>query len=484
MTHAARARKERGAKIVAIDIYHNGTMQQADLALCLRPGTDGALACAVMHVLFRDGYANWPYLEKYTDCPRELEAHLRDKTPEWASAITGLTVAEIETFAKMVGTTPKTYFRLGYGFARQRNGAHNMHAALCIPSVTGAWLHEGGGGFHNNGAIYHWNKSLIEGLDVADPDGARARPVAHRPGADGRSRRPQGRPAGHGAVHPEHEPGAGGARAAQGEGRVRARGPVRLRARAVHDGDGEDGRRGAAGHHVPGARRRLPGRRPPVHHAGPEADRAAGRVPLQPRCDLRAGQARRRRASGLRHDPARDHRLDAAEVGLGHAGRAGREEVDRLPARVRHGALHQGLPLSRQEVPLQARLAERAGAAQQRHPHRARRAAPARPLGRDREGGREAPVPACHQPVARLSQLVVQRDADQPGAARQAARQGASRRSGQARHRRRRARAHGQRARRDRAGRPRRFRACSAAWSSSRASPPTITSRAARASTR
>src|SRR5262245_27638462 len=50
MTHAVRARKERGAKIVAIDIYHNGTMQQADLALCLRPGTDGALACAVMHV--------------------------------------------------------------------------------------------------------------------------------------------------------------------------------------------------------------------------------------------------------------------------------------------------------------------------------------------------------------------------------------------------------------------------------------------------
>ena len=78
MTHAMRARKERGAKIVVIDIYHNGTMKQADMALCLRPGTDGALACAVMHVLFRDGYADWPYLEKYTDCPRELEAHLQD----------------------------------------------------------------------------------------------------------------------------------------------------------------------------------------------------------------------------------------------------------------------------------------------------------------------------------------------------------------------------------------------------------------------
>jgi anaerobic selenocysteine-containing dehydrogenase len=169
MTHAMRARKQRGAKIVAVDIYQNGTMDQADMALCLKPGTDGALACAVMHVLFRDGHANWPYLEQYTDCPRELEAHLRDKSPQWASAITGLSVDEIETFARMVGTTPRSYFRLGYGFARSRNGSHNMHAALCIPTVTGAWAHEGGGAFHNNGAIFHWNKKLIEGSDVADP---------------------------------------------------------------------------------------------------------------------------------------------------------------------------------------------------------------------------------------------------------------------------------------------------------------------------
>ena len=172
MTHAVKARKERGAKIVAIDIYQNGTMAQADLALCLRPGTDGALACAVMHVLFRDGHANWPYLDRYTDCPRDLERHLAAKTPEWAAAITGLTVDEIETFARMVGTTPKTYFRLGYGFSRQRNGTANMHAATCIASVTGAWLHEGGGAFHNNGAIFHWNRSMIEASELV-PENAR-----------------------------------------------------------------------------------------------------------------------------------------------------------------------------------------------------------------------------------------------------------------------------------------------------------------------
>src|ERR687897_831843 len=89
MTHALRARKERGAKIVAVDIYRNATMKQADMALLVKPGTDGALACAVMHVLFRDGYADWDYLERYTDHPRELEAHLRTRDPAWASATTG-----------------------------------------------------------------------------------------------------------------------------------------------------------------------------------------------------------------------------------------------------------------------------------------------------------------------------------------------------------------------------------------------------------
>ena len=104
MTHAIRARKERGAKIVAIDIYETETMRQADLALRLRPGTDGALACAVMHVLFRDGLADRDYLDRFTDAPAELEAHVKTRDPAWAAAITGLDVEEIEAFAALVGT--------------------------------------------------------------------------------------------------------------------------------------------------------------------------------------------------------------------------------------------------------------------------------------------------------------------------------------------------------------------------------------------
>jgi len=169
MTHATRARKERGAKIVVIDVYENETMKQADMALLLRPGTDGALACAVMHVLFRDGLADWDYLERYTDDPHGLKAHLASRDPAWAARITGLTIAEIEAFAHLVGERKRTFFRLGYGFSRQRNGALNMHAATCIAAVTGAWRHEGGGAFHNNGAIYKWRQPLIDGSDVMDP---------------------------------------------------------------------------------------------------------------------------------------------------------------------------------------------------------------------------------------------------------------------------------------------------------------------------
>ncbi len=169
MSHAVAARNKRGTRLVVIDTYRNATAKQADLFLCVKPGTDGALACGVMHVLFRDGYADRDYLDKYTDSPRELEAHLATRTPAWAQAICGVPVADIEAFAQLVGRHPRSFFRLGYGFARQRNGAVNMHAAASIAAVTGAWQHQGGGVLFNNGAIYHWDRTLIDGLDVCDP---------------------------------------------------------------------------------------------------------------------------------------------------------------------------------------------------------------------------------------------------------------------------------------------------------------------------
>jgi len=169
MTHAIKARKDRGAKIVAIDIYANDTVAQADMGLILKPGTDAALACAVMHVAFRDGYADRDFMSRFSDKPEELEAHLKARNPHWAAEITGLTAEEVETFARLVGTTKRSFFRLGYGFTRNRNGAVSMHAATCVPTVLGSWQHEGGGAFHNNGAIYRLDKGELTGASYADP---------------------------------------------------------------------------------------------------------------------------------------------------------------------------------------------------------------------------------------------------------------------------------------------------------------------------
>ena len=168
MTHIAKARKARGAKLVVIDPYRTGTAVAADIHLAVRPGTDAALACAVMHIAFRDGFAERAFMAKYADVPEALEAHLATRTPEWASAITGLAVADIEAFAKLYCETTRAYIRVGYGFTRMRNGAAAMHAVTCLPTVTGKWAHRAGGAFWSNRDIYHWDKTLIEGLDAVD----------------------------------------------------------------------------------------------------------------------------------------------------------------------------------------------------------------------------------------------------------------------------------------------------------------------------
>jgi len=168
MTHIARARKGRGAKLVVVDPYRNATAQAADIHLMPRPGTDGALAVAVMHVLFAEGLADRDYMAEYADCPDRLEAHVAQRPPEWAEAITGIPAEDIRSFARLYGGTRRSYIRCGYGFTRTRNGAAQMHAVSCLPTVTGAWAVEGGGAMYALGGLYDIDRTLIEGLDVMD----------------------------------------------------------------------------------------------------------------------------------------------------------------------------------------------------------------------------------------------------------------------------------------------------------------------------
>jgi len=168
MQHVTNARRNNNAQFVVVDVYNTPTAQKADLALILKPGTDAALACAVMHILFRDGYADRDYLARHTDASAELEQHLQVRDPGWAAAITGLDVDDIERFGKLYGTASASFIRAGYGFARSRNGSASMHAVTCLPSVTGAWKHKGGGAHYHNRDLYGIDPTLIQATDRID----------------------------------------------------------------------------------------------------------------------------------------------------------------------------------------------------------------------------------------------------------------------------------------------------------------------------
>ncbi|MGI9315957.1 MAG: molybdopterin-dependent oxidoreductase [bacterium] len=170
MHHVSKARK-RGAKLVVVDPYQTPTAKIADLHIAPRPGTDGALACAVMHLLFNNNLVDRKYLEQFTDHPTALEQHLETRDPIWASTICDVSVTQIETLAQWYGDTPASYIRLGIGFSRSRNGASNVHAVSCLPALTGAWKHKGGGALLSTGGSFHIDDTLFHGLDQQSPQG-------------------------------------------------------------------------------------------------------------------------------------------------------------------------------------------------------------------------------------------------------------------------------------------------------------------------
>jgi anaerobic selenocysteine-containing dehydrogenase len=168
MTHVSRARKERGAKFICVDPYRNPTAEVADQHIMLRPGTDAALVLGMIHVLFAEGYADRAYMARYADDPAALEAHVRDRTPEWAEGVTGVPAETIRDFARAYGRTKRSFIRVGYGFSRARNGAVSLHAVSCLPTVTGAWMHQGGGALYSNRSLYRTNESFISGAEMED----------------------------------------------------------------------------------------------------------------------------------------------------------------------------------------------------------------------------------------------------------------------------------------------------------------------------
>jgi len=144
--------RRNGARLVVIDPYRTRTAALADEHLAIRPGTDGLLALAIMHVLFRDGYDDAGYMRECTEGGEEVKTHaLRaEHSPARASEVTGIAENAIERLAKAYGQAGRegrraAAIRMNYGIQRSENGGTAVRAVAMLPLITGSWKQRGGG---------------------------------------------------------------------------------------------------------------------------------------------------------------------------------------------------------------------------------------------------------------------------------------------------------------------------------------------------
>ncbi|MFN4115814.1 MAG: molybdopterin-dependent oxidoreductase [Inhella sp.] len=141
----ANQAKRQGAKLICIDPRRSETADKCHQHLALRPGSDGALALALMHELITKDWLDEDYIARAV----EGFEGLRDKALQWppsrAAAVTGLSVDDIEGLARDYAQTRPAAIRLNYGMQRVHGGGNAVRLIALLPCLTGAWKRQGGG---------------------------------------------------------------------------------------------------------------------------------------------------------------------------------------------------------------------------------------------------------------------------------------------------------------------------------------------------
>src|SRR6266545_588161 len=165
-----REAKAKGATTICIDPLRTRTAAACDEHIAIRPGTDGALALSIMHVLFRDGLHNSQYLDQMTSGWQELrDMALREYAPSRVASICRLSAATIENLARRYGTLRPSFIRLNYGLQRHAGGGSAVRAISVLPAITGAWDDVGGGCQLSSSGTFGINFSRIERRDIPWP---------------------------------------------------------------------------------------------------------------------------------------------------------------------------------------------------------------------------------------------------------------------------------------------------------------------------
>src|SRR5262245_13007411 len=158
--------RSRGAKIVTIDPLRTRTGEHSDEHIAIMPGTDGALALAMMHVLLRDGLQDQDYIDRYTIGFDELKTRVQDYPPSRMSRITGISEETIERLAREYATRAPAFIRLNYGLQRHAGGAMAVRNIFCLPALVGAWRYPGGGAVLSTSGFFKYNIAALERPDL------------------------------------------------------------------------------------------------------------------------------------------------------------------------------------------------------------------------------------------------------------------------------------------------------------------------------
>jgi len=162
----AQEAKRRGAKLVAIDPYRSATAAKCHEHIAPMPGTDGALALGLMHLLIAESRIDRDYVERYTAGFEALAARVAQWTPERTAATCGIAAAQVVSLARDYGTIKPAAIRVNYGLQRVAGGGNAVRAIACLPALVGAWRDPAGGALLSSSGTYPVNHQALERPDL------------------------------------------------------------------------------------------------------------------------------------------------------------------------------------------------------------------------------------------------------------------------------------------------------------------------------
>lgn len=158
----AQQAKRGGARLVCIDPRKSETADKCHEHLQLLPGTDGALALALMHELIQNDWLDHDYIARHTLGWEALRERALQWPPERAAEVCGLPVEQIRHLARDYGTTGPAAIRLNYGMQRVRGGGNATRAVACLPALVGAWRHRAGGLLMSSSGMFPVQRAALQ----------------------------------------------------------------------------------------------------------------------------------------------------------------------------------------------------------------------------------------------------------------------------------------------------------------------------------